>query len=179
MELVKIKDICEVFDGPHATPTKTTEGPIYLGIDAITEDGKLNKNQFAHLSEDDYQIWTRRVTPKAGDIVFSYEATLGRYAIIPENFYGCLGRRLAIIRNRSSIINTKWLYYYFKSPQWTAFINSNIVKGSTVNRISIEDFPDYSIPLLSKDVQDSIASVLGNIDRKIELNMLVNDNLAA
>ena len=177
MDTVKIKDICDVFDGPHATPTKTSDGPIYLGIDAITEDGKLNKSQFAHLSEDDYRIWTRRVTPQSGDIVFSYEATLGRYAIIPDGFYGCLGRRLAVIRNKSTRINTKWLYYYFRSPQWSAFINSNIVKGSTVNRISVEDFPEYSVPLLPKNVQDRIASILGNIDRKIEINSHINDNL--
>lgn len=174
-----IKDVCDVFDGPHATPTKIESGPVYLGIDAITEDGRLDESMFVHLSEKDYVTWTRRVTPVENDIVFSYEATLGRYAIIPKGFYGCLGRRLAIIRNRSNIINTKWLYYYFRSPEWTAFIKQNIVKGSTVNRISVEDFPEYTIPLIDRKQQDLIVSILGSIDDKIVLNNKVNDNLAA
>ena len=178
MERIILRDVCDVIDGPHATPTKTESGPVYLGIDAITEDGRLNETEFAHLSVEDYKKWTRRVTPMEGDIVFSYEATLGRYALIPKDFYGCLGRRLAVIRNRSDAINTMWLYYYFRSPEWTAFIERNTIKGSTVNRISVEDFPSYSIPSVKREQQDRIVGILGAIDKKITTNNSINDNLA-
>ena len=178
MERIILRDVCDVIDGPHATPTKTESGPVYLGIDAITEDGRLNEAEFAHLSVEDYKKWTRRVTPMEGDIVFSYEATLGRYALIPKDFYGCLGRRLAVIRNRSDVINTMWLYYYFRSPEWTAFIERNTIKGSTVNRISVEDFPSYSIPSVKREQQDRIVGILGAIDKKITTNNSINDNLA-
>lgn len=174
---IAIKDICKVYDGPHATPQKTEKGPVYLGIDAITDDGKIDPNQFSHLSEKDYIKWTKRVTPQYGDIVFSYEATLGRYALIPKGFYGCLGRRLAVIRNESPNVDTEWLYYYFRSAEWTNFIQSKIVKGSTVNRISIEDFPDYTIPCVPIETQKMIVDVLARIDRKIQINDVVNDNL--
>ena len=103
MAKIRIGDVAEVYDGPHATPTKTEAGPIYLGLDGITDAGRLNPDGFAHLSESDYSIWTRRVTPQEKDIVFSYEATLHRYAMIPKGFYGCLGRRLAIVRVRDCI----------------------------------------------------------------------------
>ena len=178
MERIVLRDVCDIIDGPHATPTKTESGPVYLGIDAITEDGRLNEADFAHLSVEDYKKWTRRVTPTEGDIVFSYEATLGRYAVIPKGFYGCLGRRLAVIRNRSEAINTKWLYYYFRSPEWNAFIRRNTIKGSTVNRISVEDFPNYTIPAVKREQQDRIAGILGAIDKKISTNNAINDNLA-
>ena len=176
-ERIVIKEICEVYDGPHATPKKTIDGPVYLGIDAITDDGKINAKDFAHLSEEDYIKWTKRVTPQYGDIVFSYEATLGRYALIPKDFYGCLGRRLAIIRNVSKDIDTLWLYYYFLSPEWKQFIQSKIIKGSTVNRISVEDFPTYTVPNISIKVQRKIANILSKIDEKIALNNNINDNL--
>ena len=178
-ERIVIKEICEVYDGPHATPKKTVDGPVYLGIDAITDDGKINAKEFAHLSEEDYIKWTKRVTPQYGDIVFSYEATLGRYALIPKDFYGCLGRRLAIIRNVSKDIDTLWLYYYFLSPEWNRFIQSKIIKGSTVNRISVEDFPTYTVPNISIKVQRKIANILSKIDEKIALNNNINDNLSA
>ena len=148
-----------------------------MGIDAITDDGKINAKEFAHLSEEDYIKWTKRVTPQYGDIVFSYEATLGRYALIPKDFYGCLGRRLAIIRNVSKDIDTLWLYYYFLSPEWKQFIQSKIIKGSTVNRISVEDFPTYTVPNISIKVQRKIANILSKIDEKIALNNNINDNL--
>lgn len=177
-ERIQIQDICDVFDGPHATPKKQPYGPIYLGIDAITTDGTIDYSALTYLSESDYVKWTKRVTPKEGDIVFSYEATLGRYAIIPANFYGCLGRRLAIVRKKKPIINTLWLYYYFRSPEWTAFIKSHIVKGSTVDRISIEDFPYYTVPKIPLVTQNSIATILSMFDEIVALNKAINDNLA-
>lgn len=177
MKRIAIKEVCEVYDGPHATPKKTDNGPVYLGIDAVTEDGMLDPSQFAHLSEEDYVKWTKRVTPQENDIVFSYEATLGRYAVIPKNFYGCLGRRLAIVRIINDELNAKWLYYYFRSPEWTSFIKNQTVKGSTVDRISIEEFPEYTIPVISLEDQNKIVDVLDKIDRKIADNKKINDYL--
>ncbi len=176
-ERIPLGMICRIYDGPHATPLKTKSGPVYLGIDAITDDGKIDPSEYTFLSQEDYKKWTKRVTPTYGDIVFSYEATLGRYALIPRDFYGCLGRRLAIIRNISNEINTKWLYYYFRSPEWKNFIKSKTVKGSTVDRISIEDFPSYTIPKMSIAVQEKISSMLYKLDEKIAVNHLINDNL--
>ena len=169
-EFIAIGEICDVYDGPHATPKKTEEGPIYLGIDAITNDGRLNPAEYNHLSEEDYKIWTRRVTPGENDIVFSYEATLGKYALIPGNFYGCLGRRLAIVRVKDVRVNPRWLYYYFLSPQWRVFIANHTIKGSTVDRISVDDFPTYKIPLPERKKQDANVSILSAIDNKIEIN---------
>lgn len=137
----------------------------------------LDLSQFAHLSEEDYVKWTKRVTPQENDIVFSYEATLGRYAVIPKNFYGCLGRRLAIVRIINDELNAKWLYYYFRSPEWTSFIKNQTVKGSTVDRISIEEFPEYTIPVISLEDQNKIVDVLDKIDRKIADNKKINDYL--
>ena len=177
MQKIRIGDYFDVFDGAHATPKKTDEGPVYLGIDSVTNDGKINPEGFAHLSVEDYQKWSKRVKPQYGDLVFSYEATLGRYALIPNGFYGCLGRRLALLRSKTDKINIKWMYYYFLSPEWTAYIINHTVKGSTVNRISVEDFPDFEIPYKDIAVQDRIVEVLSAIDAKVDLNKAINDNL--
>lgn len=174
---IKISEIGKVYDGPHATPKKTNIGPVYLGIDAITNDGKLNPSQYSYLADEDYLKWTKRVTPQKDDIVFSYEATLGRYAMIPEDFYGCLGRRLAIVRVNDNKINPKWLFYYFQSPQWSAFIDNHIVRGSTVDRISVDDYPSYKIPLLERSKQDEIVAILSALDDKIDVNVKICSEL--
>jgi hypothetical protein len=74
----------ELFDGPHATPKPSASGPIYLGIKNVTERGELDLTEIRHIAEEDYSQWTRRVVPRPGDIVFTYEATLNRYAIIKQ-----------------------------------------------------------------------------------------------
>jgi type I restriction enzyme, S subunit len=75
-----------LFDGPHATPKQSADGPIFLGIGNLTEDGSLDLTDIRHIAEEDFGTWTKRVVPQAGDIVFTYEATLNRYAIIPQGF---------------------------------------------------------------------------------------------
>ena len=102
-----------IYDGPHATPPEADSGPVFLGIKNVTANGRLDLSEIRHVSEEQYPRWTRRVTPQANDIVFSYEATLHRYALIPEGFRGCLGRRMALIRPNPEKVVPRFLHYYF------------------------------------------------------------------
>ena len=174
---VKIKDIADVIDGPHATPIETKTGPFYLGIDAISKDGIINLKKSAHLSENDWIKWTKRVNPKENDIVFSYEATLGRYAIIPHGFKGALGRRLAVLRVKSKDVNVHWLYYFLNSPYWKKYIDQKVVYGSTVTRIPVKDYPNYVLDLPPREQQDLVTSILYNIDSKIANNNAISKEL--
>jgi len=167
----KVSDVSlGVYDGPHATPPPCDNGAIFLGIRNITENGQLKLDNPRYISEEDLPKWTKRVTPHGGDIVFSYEATLNLYAIIPEGFRGCLGRRMGLIRPNPEEINGRFLYYYFFSPQWRKLIAQKTVVGSTVNRIPIETFPDFKLLLPSKPTQSRIAAVLSALDEKIAHN---------
>ena len=95
--MAPIRDVVEgVYDGPHATPPEANEGPVFLGIKNLTGMG-LDFSDIRHISEADWKQWTKRITPQGGDIVFSYEATLGFFALIPPDLRCCLGRRLALI----------------------------------------------------------------------------------
>ena len=163
-----IKDVCDVFDGPHATPSPSDEGPIYLGITSIREDGSIDYENSKRIAWDEFPKWTKRVTPKAGDVVFSYEANLGTYAIIPEGFVGCLGRRMAVMRPRADKALPKYLYYYMLSPRWKEVIASKTVLGATVNRIPIASYPDFPIELPDVGTQAKVVAVLSAYDELIE-----------
>lgn len=167
----RIGDIYEgLYDGPHATPPRSEKGAIFLGISNVTPDGHLNLDNIKYIAEQDLPKWTKRVTPKAGDIVFSYEATLNLYAMIPEGFWGCLGRRMALIRPDESKAIGKFLFYYFFSEEWRATVASNTIVGATVDRIPIAKFPDFSISLPPLETQRKIALVLSAYDALIENN---------
>src|SRR6266480_3424541 len=105
--LTSIGEVCEVFDGSHATPKKTTSGPVFLGISSL-ENGRINLSESEHLNEEDFGKWTRRVTPRAGDVVFSYETRLGEAALIPEGLRCCLGRRMALLRPRNGETDSRF-----------------------------------------------------------------------
>ncbi len=159
-----------IYDGPHATPPEAESGPVFLGIMNVTEEGRLDFSQIRHISEQDFPKWTRRVTPQMNDIVFSYEATLHRYALIPEGFRGCLGRRMALVRPNTEKVVPRYLYYYFLSNRWRSVVESNVISGATVDRIPLIRFPEFEVRLPSIPVQHKIASILSAYDDLIENN---------
>ena len=166
---VPIKDVCVGFyDGPHATPPVSETGGIFLGISNITKDGHFDFSSIKYIGDDYMPKWTKRVTPQKDDIVFSYEATLNLYAVIPDGFYGCLGRRMALIRTNKQLANHKYLFYYFFSKNWRNLISEKTIVGATVDRIPIATFPDFEIELPSLDVQNKIATILSRYDSLIE-----------
>lgn len=174
---VHIESLCiGIYDGPHATPPKSDSGAVFLGISNFS-NGRLDLSNIRYISEDDLPRWTKRVTPKAHDIVFSYEATLNLYAIIPEGFYGCLGRRMALMRPDESKVDYRFLYYYMYSSQWREEIERYKVNGSTVDRIPLVSFPSFTVNLPNIITQKHIADILSAFDDKIELNNKINENL--
>jgi len=159
-----------IYDGPHATPPEAESGPVFLGIKNVTTGGRLDLSEIRHVSEEYYPKWTRRVTPQVNDIVFSYEATLHRYALIPEGFRGCLGRRMALVRPDTEKVVPRFLHYYFLSSRWRSVVESNVISGATVDRIPLTRFPDFEIQIPEISAQHNIASILSAYDNLIENN---------
>lgn len=169
---LRIGDIGELFDGPHATPKskgKVSTDYIFLSISSL-ENGRLNLKESPSISEEDYLSWTRRVTPQAQDLVFSYETRLGEGALIPAGLTCCLGRRMALLRPNQKVIEPRFLLYLFLGPKFQQTIAERTIHGSTVNRIALNDFPDFPILLPDITEQRRIAGVLGALDDKIESN---------
>ena len=159
-----------IYDGPHATPKPSNEGPIFLGIKNVTPDGRLDLRNIRHVSETEFPRWIRRVKPQEHDIVFSYEATLHRYARIPDDFEGCLGRRMALVRPDRKRVDPRFLHYFFLSPVWRAKMDAITITGATVNRIPLTRFPDIQVSFPGLNEQAAIANVLAGYDHLIENN---------
>lgn len=143
---VAIGQLAEIFDGPHATPAKTSNGPVFLGISNLAR-GRLDLATTEHLSEQDFERWTRRVEPSPGDVVFSYETRLGEAAIIPDGLRCCLGRRMGLLRARSGKVHKRFLLYAYLGPQFQEVLRSRTIHGSTVDRIPLADMPWFPIKI--------------------------------
>lgn len=176
---VPIGSICEgIYDGPHATPKKTTDGPVFLGI-ANLASGRLDLTQTEHLSEEDFKTWTRRVTPQEDDLVFSYETRLGEVALLPKGLKCCLGRRMALMRVNRVKADPTFLLYAYLGNEFQEVIRSRTVHGSTVDRIPLIDFGNFPITVPPLAEQKAIARILRSLDDKIELNGRMNATLEA
>jgi type I restriction enzyme S subunit len=176
---VAIGDICEVYDGPHATPEKTDAGPVFLGISSLNS-GRIDLERSDHISEEDFAQWTRRVVPTKGDIVFSYETRLGEAGLIPEGLRCCLGRRMGLLRIKDKTrVDPKFLLYNYLGPAYQALISERTVFGSTVERIPLKDVHGFPMCVPPIADQQAIAHILGTLDEKIELNRKTNETLEA
>lgn len=109
-EWTTIGAISQVFDGPHATPKKIDEGPYFLSISSL-EAGKLDLEKSARISDEQFEKWTKRVTPEEGDLLFSYETRLGEAALMPGGIKACLGRRMGLLRLDRTKVDPRYLLF--------------------------------------------------------------------
>lgn len=174
--LISIGSIARVFDGPHATPKKTTDGPVFLGISSLNR-GQLDLSKTEHLSEADFAKWTKRVQPKEGDVVFSYETRLGQAAIIPSGLRCCLGRRMALVRTDRSKLLPRYFLYYFLSDEFQSLLRARTIHGSTVERLPLTEFPDYPVRVPPISVQELVIESLAALDDRIDLLRQTNVTL--
>ena len=73
-------------------------------------------------------------------------------------------------------VNQHYAYYWFSSKLINKYIKQ-LNTGSTIPLINLTILKGLPIPLPSKDLQDKIANIIINIDKKIEINKKINKNL--
>ncbi|WP_337074875.1 restriction endonuclease subunit S [Aeromonas veronii] len=173
-----IRDVVEgVYDGPHATPPESDVGPVFLGIKNLTGTA-LALSDVRHIADEDFIKWTKRVTPKAGDIVFSYEATLGFFALIPDEVKCCLGRRLALIRPMEIDGHGHFWFHQFVAAPFQRHLEKHTIQGATVNRIALKEFPGYPVLNPSSELKQAFEVRAAAIWHKIHLNQKQAQTLA-
>lgn len=166
-QVTAIRDVVDdVYDGPHATPPEADEGPVFLGIKNLTGTS-IDLNEVRHISEDDWVKWTRRVTPTANDIVFSYEAALGLFSLVPPQLRCCLGRRLALIRPQPVDGSPHFWFHQFVAPPFQRLLSKHTVHGATVNRIALKEFPGYPVLAAPTEVRKAFERIAAPIWAKI------------
>ncbi len=175
-EWTNIGDIAQVFDGPHATPKKITEGPYFLSISSLHQ-GQLDLSKSARISEEQFKKWTRRVTPQEGDVLFSYETRLGEAALMPSDIRACLGRRMGLLRPDRNKVDPSFLLFAYLGPEFQQEIKTRTISGATVDRIALKELPSFPIRIPPIEEQKAIAGILKAIDDKITLNRQINTTL--
>jgi type I restriction enzyme S subunit len=117
---------------------------------------------------------------KPGDLVFTQRGTLGQVALVPKK--GADRYLISQSQMKVTLDPTKadalFLYYVFISAEQQAYIVQNaITTGVPHTNLGILRNTPLTLPPLAE--QKAIASVLGALDDKIELNRRMNATLEA
>jgi len=173
----RLSDICTgIFDCPHSTPALTDSGPFVVRTQDI-RSGTFRADEAAHVSEATYQERIARAEPSPGDIVFSRKGTyFGIAAEVPQGCRVCLGQRMVLIRPDPSIADARFVRHWLNSPAMAAHIQGHR-DGSVAERLNLPTIRDLPIALPPLSLQRRIASILGALDDKIELNRRLSETL--
>ncbi len=172
---VLAKDYCDsVRDGTHDSPKKTDNGYKLITSKHIKEYN-LDFDKAYFISKDDYNKINERSKVDINDILFSMIGTVGLiHRVVEEPNYAIKNIGLFKIKDE---MKSKWLYYYLKTPQVKAYIES-LLNGSTQQYITLKNLREFPIQYPNDyTYMKKIIKILDIIDNKIQLNNHINDNL--
>jgi type I restriction enzyme S subunit len=135
-----------IIDCEHKTaPTQET------GIPSIRTPnigkGYLIFDNLNRVSEETYELWTRRGKPESGDLILAREAPAGNVGVIPPNTKVCLGQRTVLIRPNKESVDSQYLAFLLLHP----FMQKRLLSkstGATVQHVNMKDIRELAISQL-------------------------------
>ena len=171
----KLSEIMDMIGGG----TPKTSNPDYWNGDIPWLSVKDFGNDYRYVYESEKHITKLGLENSStkllqrGDIIISARGTIGEIATIPYPMafnQSCYG-----LRAKKEIVTEDFLYYLIKHSVRILKRNTH---GSVFDTITRDTFETIEVDVPSISDQIKIASILGDLDSKIELNNRINNNLA-
>lgn len=148
----------------------------YIRVRDLNGQRTLELNSNYEFVDNETQKQIARYIVQKGDIILSIVGTIGLVAMVGKSLDSANLTENCVKIVASEKIDSKFLYYYLKSPIGQAEITRGTV-GAVQAKLPIKNIQDIDVWFPQKDIQVKIASVLSCIDDKIELNNKINENL--
>lgn len=172
--------LAEIQTGPFGSQLHK-EDYVDIGTPIVTVEHlgskRFSEQNLPNVSDEDKERLSKYVL-REGDIVFSRVGSVDRCSYVSEEYVGWMfsGRCLRV--RPSAEIVPEYLYYYFTLETTKQFVRG-IATGATMPSINTKFMGEVPVTYPSIDIQRKIADILGTIDRKIEVNNAINENLQA
>ena len=142
-------------------------------------NGRLDRAAMNHVSEDEALGKYKHFLLDAGDYVVSSSGTLGRIATVDAADLPCMLNTSVIrMRPRGSDVDRRFLKYFLHSDYYKDQIHS-FATGSAQLNYGPMHLRQMFIVVPPLPEQHAIASILGSLDDKIDLNRRMNETLEA
>ena len=171
-----IKDICSsITDGSHNPPQGVTNSSFLMLSSKNVFDDEITLDEPRFLSEDDFEKENKRTKVKCGDVLLTIVGTVGRTAVVPNDFPPfTLQRSVAVLHPDENICSGRYLMYALRGKR--SYIESHS-KGVAQKGIYLKEVAGIDLPVPSKEIQEQIIEKLDKINLIIKLRKLEIENL--
>ncbi|SFQ23560.1 type I restriction enzyme, S subunit [Butyrivibrio proteoclasticus] len=185
-ELINLDMLEEPLDGNHGNIHPKASDYVSEGVPFIMANnligGHVDFDNCAFITEEQAKT-LRKGFAKPGDVLLTHKATIGRTAIVSDQYDTIiLTPQVTYYRVKKGIDN-RYLKYYFDSNEFQMTLSNWAGSGSTRAYLGITAQHKLPIVLPPYDEQVKIAKILRSLDDKIqinkEINKEINKNLAA
>lgn len=152
-------------------------GHPYIRVRDLNNKRVLELDNSYEYVDNETQKVISKYTVKTGDVVLSIVGTIGLVAIVGRTLDGANLTENCVKLSSFHGVNRDFLYYYLRSDCGQQEIRCGTV-GAVQAKLPIKNIQNIAINLPDYTTQERIASLLLSIDRKIELNQKINDNLS-
>ncbi|KDB51677.1 hypothetical protein X805_27040 [Sphaerotilus natans subsp. natans DSM 6575] len=153
-----------VTDGPHTTPVFVDSGVPFLSVNNLVGN-RIDLTDLRFITREDDQIFAKKCKPQRGDVLLGKAASVGKVAIVEEDFDFNIWSPIALIRAGSSVVS-KFLYYQLQSRSVLTQI-AVLTNSSSQGNIGMGDIEKLQITVPCVDEQSAIAQVLSDMDADI------------
>lgn len=181
MRIEKLGDICSISSSKRIFAKEYQEVgiPFYRGKEIIEKHLGNKVSTELYISKDRYnQIKNKYDVPKIGDILLTSVGTLGIPWLVDEKEFYFKDGNLTWLRANENYLNNKFLYLWLISKEARTQIDIMSI-GSTQKALTIETLKKFNITLPSIEKQKRICDIIYTITNKINMNRMINNNLAA
>jgi type I restriction enzyme S subunit len=143
----------------------------------IGDRGRINRDQAVYIPLNGCAPY-ERFELRVNDILFvMVGATLGKIGLVTaRDLPALLNQNLWRIRAIDKAVDQRFLFYSFKHYAALGLAGAS---GSARQFVRRDDYRRLAVPLPPIKIQRAIASILGVLDDKIELNLRMNETLEA
>lgn len=178
-KIVKYSEIGKIRSGKRLPKGYTVSEKIsdnkYIRVRDIN-NGSIDSSIVQYITDEAAEK-LERYKVKTRDIIISVVGTVGAIAQIDESLDGAyLTENCDNLQVDESICLKDYLKYYLLSTDGSKEIIANTV-GSTQPKLPIYGIENFNIKLPNIDNQKRIVKLLNSIDKKVELNNEINNNL--
>lgn len=167
-EVSRLKfEATHIVDCLHATPEYVEDGDYPAIRTADIEPGRVRLNTVRRVARDQYLLWTARLVPQAGDILYSREGErYGIAATVPQSVALCISQRMMIFRIASEHCG-EFFMWQMNCPHVYAQAAADQI-GATAPHVNVETIRNYEVLVPPRVEQDSIARWISRESARID-----------